>query len=138
MLNSRRRTGAADEAKARLKEITREAPDFLPAWRMLAQIAFTEKQFDESLTLIENILFRDPANIEAHLLQAQVWLAKGEIKKALESLERLDTSLSGASVDPIHFGTRLLAEQQCGSGRGRLESGARGESGQPGGAITLG
>ena len=51
-----------------------------------------EKQFDESLTLIENILFRDPANIEARLLQAQVWLAKGEIKKAIESLERLDTA----------------------------------------------
>ena len=34
------RTGAADEAKVRLKEITREAPDSLPAWRILAQIAF--------------------------------------------------------------------------------------------------
>jgi tetratricopeptide (TPR) repeat protein len=86
------RTGAAEEAKATLKEITREAPDSLPAWRILAQIAFAEKQFDESLALIENILFRDSANIEAHLLRAQVWLAKGEIQKAVESLERLDTS----------------------------------------------
>jgi Flp pilus assembly protein TadD len=80
------------EAKVRLKEITGEAPDFLPAWRLLAQIAFSEKQFDESLKLIENILFRDPPNIDARLLQAQVWLAKGETKKAVESLERLDTA----------------------------------------------
>src|SRR4029077_5522961 len=86
------RTGAANEAKTRLKEITREAPDSLQAWRMLAQIAFAEKQFDESLTFIENILFRDPANVEARLLQAQVWLAKGETKKALENLESLSNS----------------------------------------------
>jgi tetratricopeptide (TPR) repeat protein len=60
---------------------------------MLALIAFAEKQYDESLTLIENILFRDPANIEARLLQAQVWLAKGETKRALEGLENLSNSL---------------------------------------------
>jgi predicted Zn-dependent protease len=86
------RTGAADEAKARLEEITREVPDSLPAWRILAQIALTEKRFDESLKLIETILFGDLANIEARLLQAQVWLAKGETRKAIDSLERLDTA----------------------------------------------
>ena len=84
------RTGATGEAKVRLEEITRTVPDSLPAWRLLAQIALAEKQFDESLTYAENILFRDPANIEANLLQTQVWLAKGETKKAVETLERLD------------------------------------------------
>ena len=64
----------------------------MSAWRSLAQIAFAEKQFDESLTFIESILFRDPANIEAHLLQAQVRLVKGETKQAIESLERLNTA----------------------------------------------
>jgi predicted negative regulator of RcsB-dependent stress response len=54
------------------------------AGALLAQIAFSEKQFGESLKLIENILFRDPANIEARLLQAQVWLAKGDSKKAVK------------------------------------------------------
>jgi tetratricopeptide (TPR) repeat protein len=86
------RTGAKDEAKVLLREIARDASDSLPAWRMLAQIAFAEKHLDESLTFIENILFRDPVNIEAHLLQAQVWLSKGETKKAIESLERLNTA----------------------------------------------
>jgi tetratricopeptide (TPR) repeat protein len=85
------RTGKAAEAKDRLKEITREFPDSLPAWRLLAQIALNEKQFDESLALNENILLRDPANIEARLLQAEIWLAKKEIKKGIEGLERLNT-----------------------------------------------
>ena len=87
------RTGKVDEAKARLNEITREAPDSLPAWRLLAQIAFTEGKLDESLKFLENIALRDPANIEARLLHAQVWLAKGEVKKALEDLESLATRL---------------------------------------------
>ena len=87
------RTGSPNEARARLEELTRETPDSLQAWRMLAQIAFAEKKFDESLKFVENVLFRDPANIEARLLQAQLWLAKGEAKKGLESLEGLSNSL---------------------------------------------
>ena len=85
------RTGAADEAKARLNVITQEAPDFLPAWRLLAQIAFTEGRFNDSLNLLENIVLRDPANIEARLLQAQVRMVKGDVKEALETLENLNT-----------------------------------------------
>ena len=85
------RTRAADEAKARLNVITQEAPDFLPAWRLLAQIAFTEEKFNDSLKLLENIVLRDPANIEARVLQAQVQMVKGDVKKALETLESLNT-----------------------------------------------
>jgi len=36
-------SGAIDQAKASLQNITRQAPDYLPAWRALAQIAFTRK-----------------------------------------------------------------------------------------------
>ena len=86
------RTGRVAEAKVHLGDITREAPDSLPAWRLLAQIALGEKQFDESLKLNENILLRDPVNIEALLLQAQIWLAKGDVKKGVEALERLNTA----------------------------------------------
>ena len=95
------RTRAADEAKALLHKITREAADFLPAWRLLAQIAFTEGRFDESLKLLENIVLRDPANIEARLLQAQVWMVKGDVKKALETLESL--SIRFPRVPPIKY-----------------------------------
>jgi tetratricopeptide (TPR) repeat protein len=84
------RTGKVDEAKVILKKITDKTPDYLPAWRVSAQIALVQKNFDESLRLIENVLTRDASNIEAKLLQAQVWLAKGETAKARDSLESLD------------------------------------------------
>src|SRR5262249_33825922 len=38
-----------NEAKRILEELTRKAPDFFPAWRRLAQIAFEERNYDESL-----------------------------------------------------------------------------------------
>ncbi len=81
-----------DDARAHLNAITYETPDSLSAWRLLAQIAFAEEKFDESLKLLENIALRDPSNIEARLLQAQVWMAKGDAKKALDILENLDAS----------------------------------------------
>jgi predicted Zn-dependent protease len=38
------RTGAMHSARELLTEATRKAPDFLPAWRLLAQIAIAEKK----------------------------------------------------------------------------------------------
>src|SRR5262249_342853 len=40
------RSRRPDEAKRVLTEITRKAPDYLPAWRRLAEVAFSERQFD--------------------------------------------------------------------------------------------
>ena len=86
------RTGARTEAKAMLEEVTREAPDFLLAWGDLAKIAWSEQKYDESLSLLENIFNRDPLNPEGRLLQSQVMLAKGEVKSAVEVLDRLNTA----------------------------------------------
>src|SRR2546428_146523 len=38
-----------DEAKRILSEMTQKAPDFLPAWRRLAELALRERNYDESL-----------------------------------------------------------------------------------------
>ena len=46
--------GASGEAKAYLQNLAQKAPDYIPAWRSLAQIALTEKKYDESLSLLEN------------------------------------------------------------------------------------
>ncbi|PYX04895.1 MAG: hypothetical protein DMG88_23225, partial [Acidobacteria bacterium] len=84
--------GASAEAKGFLQEVTREAPDYLPAWRDLAQIAFSEKKHDEALSFLENIFSRDPENPDARLLQANVWLAKGDAAKATATLDRVNNN----------------------------------------------
>jgi tetratricopeptide (TPR) repeat protein len=91
-------TGAPDEATAILKEITRQAPDYLPAWGCLAKFAYTKKGYDESLAVLENIFNRDPWNLEGRLLQSEIWLEKGEINLALEGLKRLNETYPNAPV----------------------------------------
>jgi tetratricopeptide (TPR) repeat protein len=91
-------SGARDEATAMLKEITTQTPDYLPAWGCLAKFAYTNRKYDESLALLENIFNRDPANLEGRLLQSEIWLAKGDVKTALEGLERLNTTYPNVPV----------------------------------------
>jgi tetratricopeptide (TPR) repeat protein len=82
-------TGAVTEAKAVLEEITRQLPDYFPAWRLLAQIALTEKKHEQALQLLENIIRRDHDNVEARLLEAEARLVQGDPGKAAELLNRL-------------------------------------------------
>ena len=103
------RTGRLAEARLLLDELTADTPDFLPAWRLLAQVALAEKKFDEAFTLADNVILRDPVNIEARLIQIQVLLAKGDVAKAIENLEALDTSFPKSSSDKASTGARLFA-----------------------------
>jgi tetratricopeptide (TPR) repeat protein len=91
-----RNAGAQAEATAMLKEITRQAPDYLPAWGCLAKIAYKEKRYDESLALLEYIFNRDPLNLEGRLFQSDVLLAKGDVKLALDRLDRLNEAYPDA------------------------------------------
>jgi tetratricopeptide (TPR) repeat protein len=90
--------GQPDQAKVILKEITRQAPDYFPAWCLLSQVALGEKKYDESLTLLGNVFSRDPENLDARLLQTDVLLAKGEAPKAVKELERLDQGYPDAPL----------------------------------------
>src|SRR5205814_2784116 len=90
--------GAAEEAKAFLANITKQPPDLLPASPVLGRIANNEKKYDDALKLVENALSRDPANIDARLVQAESWIAKGETKKAVDSIENLDRAFPGSPV----------------------------------------
>lgn len=83
-------TAGLDDAKAYLKTITDKAPDYLPVWSALARIANRQQKYDEALQLIQNVLTRDPDNIDARVVQAESWTAKHEARKAVDSLETLN------------------------------------------------
>src|SRR6266542_4142604 len=85
-------SAAGDPAETRRisTEMTRQAPDYLPGWTLLAELAFKDKKYDEALSLLENVFSRDPEYIDGHRLESDVLLAKGDTKKAVEVLERLD------------------------------------------------
>ena len=78
--------------------MTKNAPDYLPGWILLAELAFKDKKYDEALSLLENVFGRDAENIDGRRLQSDVLLAKGDTKKAVEVLERLDQTYPDAPL----------------------------------------
>ncbi len=71
-------------------EMTSQAPDYLPGWNLLAELAFKDKKYDEALSLLENVFSRDPEYLDGRRLQSDVLLAKGDTKQAVDVLEGLD------------------------------------------------
>jgi putative PEP-CTERM system TPR-repeat lipoprotein len=82
-------TGDLAAGKRLLEEMTQKTPDYLPAWMLLAQIAASEKKYDESAALNAKVLARDPIHPEALLLKSRLELEKGETSKAVAELESM-------------------------------------------------
>src|SRR5262249_34436007 len=83
-------TGDTGETRRIATEMTGQAPDYLPGWTLLAELALKDKKYDDALSLLENVFSRDPEYIDGRRLESDVLLAKGDTKKAVEVLERLD------------------------------------------------
>ncbi len=84
-------TGDAVAAKGVLTEITQKAPDYIPAWTKLAEIAFAQKDFTNSTSLVKQALSREPDDYDSLLLSARLKLAQRDINKAITELERLNS-----------------------------------------------
>lgn len=83
------RSGAADKGTKLLEDMTRQTPDFMPAWVALAQVYFNPKQYDECLRAVDRVLAVDSANYGARMLHARLALARNEPAKAVAELEKL-------------------------------------------------
>jgi tetratricopeptide (TPR) repeat protein len=85
------RTGATDQANELLREVTRQAPDYLPAWIHLMRLTFAERKFDDCKTIIDTILARDNTDFDALLQSANLALAQHDPAKAVGILDRMDS-----------------------------------------------
>src|SRR6266536_2655741 len=79
-INSANLAAAGDTAETRRisTEMTTQAPDYLPGWTLLAELAFKDGKYDEALSLLENVFSREPQYIDGHRLESEVLLAKGD------------------------------------------------------------
>jgi tetratricopeptide (TPR) repeat protein len=102
--------GDADEVRRVATDMTRQTPDYLPGWIWLAELAYKDKKYDEALSLLENIFGRDAEYIEGRRLQSDVLLAKGDTKKAVEVLERLDQTYPDAAFVKYKLARAYLAD----------------------------
>ena len=91
------RTGAPDRSQAPFAAKSRgKCRISCPLGAFWRELPLPRSNSMNRLHFSTTLSFRDPANIEARLLQAQVWLARGETKKAIEALERLSTAFPQA------------------------------------------
>ncbi len=72
-------------AQSLTAEILKQAPDFLPALTLSAQLSFTRKNPAEAMATLEKVFAIDSENSEARLLQAKGWMVNGEAAKAVQS-----------------------------------------------------
>src|SRR5437870_554295 len=103
-------TGDADEVRRLATEMTKQAPDYLPGWIWLAELGYKDKKYDEALSLLENVFGRDPEYIEGRRLESDVLLAKGDKKKALQVLERLDQTYPDVPLIKYQLARAYLAD----------------------------
>jgi tetratricopeptide (TPR) repeat protein len=106
--------GALDEARAILTETLKFAPYFQAARVLLAQIALDQGKLDESMALLETVVNVDYANIDAIILEAQVWLRKGETKRAAEKMELLDVAYPNVPLIKYQLGNAYAKNNQVG------------------------
>ena len=78
-------TGGAEETRRISTEMTKQAPDYLPGWILLAERSLKDKKYDDSLSLLETVSSRDPENVDGRRLQSDVLLAKGDTQKAVDA-----------------------------------------------------
>ncbi|MEO5718848.1 MAG: tetratricopeptide repeat protein [Chthoniobacterales bacterium] len=90
-----RQTEGGDAAAAYLKLLTAKAPDFLAAWTLLGRFALAEKKYDQALGDLENVFSRDSQNIDARLLQSDIFLGQHQPEKAITQLEKIEKLYPG-------------------------------------------
>jgi len=83
------KTGATNEAKASMMEMSRQAPDYLPALVFLMKSSYAERKFDDCESFISQVLAHEPANFDALLLKADMSLDKKDGKQAVEDFTHL-------------------------------------------------
>jgi tetratricopeptide (TPR) repeat protein len=114
-------TGGAEETRRIATEMTKQAPDYLPGWVLLAELASKDKKYDEALSLLENTFGRDPQYVDGRRLQGAVLVAKGETKKAVEVLERLDQTYPGAAMIKYELARAYLKDNNTNQAKVALD-----------------
>jgi len=91
-------TGRREAGAKFLADQTKRTPDSLAAWTLLARIAFSDREYDKALAILENVFSRDAENLWARVLQGQALLAKGETRRSIEILEHCNKTYPNSPV----------------------------------------
>ncbi len=130
-------SGAADEAKELLGEITRQAPDYIPAWNYLMKIAFSERKYDDCAAVVAKILARDPSNFDALLQSGNLALATHKAAEAINQFERMDATNRKVPQVKYHLALAYLLNGETPKAMGSLREALALERGYGPAALLL-
>src|SRR5207237_565363 len=80
--------GDAPAAEQRLREIRREAPEYLRVRLFLAEALTKQEKFSESREVSESVLKRNPDNSEAHFQLGAVCWAQQQFAEAVKEYRK--------------------------------------------------
>jgi len=87
--NFKVQSGDIVEGKRLIDEITKQAPDFVPAWIRRAEISLMEKKYDDCDALLTQALARDEDNYEAMFLRGRLYLVSSQPDKAVTEMSHM-------------------------------------------------
>jgi tetratricopeptide (TPR) repeat protein len=105
-------TGDTAAGKQLLQDLVKKAPDFVPGWLALAAISANEQKYDETATLLGNVLARDPQNYEGLRLQANLELSQERPAQAISILDKMAKIWPQAPQVHLQLAQARLANQE--------------------------
>ena len=116
------KTGEPDVARKSVEEITVKTPDYIPAWVFLAQMAMNEQKTDAGSNYVETILARDPINLDALLLKANLFMARSDPTNALALFEKIQAFYGSIPAVQYRMALAQLQNREIGKARNTLNS----------------
>jgi tetratricopeptide (TPR) repeat protein len=104
--------GAPEEARKMIEDILRQAPDYMPALRVLAGITFNDHNMEVSARAVKELLEREPLDYEAMLLKSRIEMAQSNPAAATLTLTRLCSMYTNSAQIQFHLGVALLANNE--------------------------
>ncbi len=89
------KTGAREDAKKVLDEISQKLPEYLPARALLMRLACAEHQDEDCAARVQKILTQDPSNFDGLFQDGILNLAKGDASKAVRDYGYLSSVYTG-------------------------------------------
>ncbi len=110
-----------DEAVAYLEKITKDTADFLPAWAMLGQIAFSEKNDEAATKHFTLVLSKNSVDMSSGMMQAEVFIRTKQPDKAVEILEKVTASLPARPQLELALAKSYIAADKVAKAAGALD-----------------
>jgi tetratricopeptide (TPR) repeat protein len=129
-------SGSVDEGKALLNEMIKQAPDYLPGYTSLMNLAFNARDFDECAGYVEKVLVRDPMNFEGLCTSGRLKLAHGDVDRAIEVFEKTANIYERAPLVQHNLALAYFAKGETGKAVSHLNK-AIAVNGYPQSILTL-